>query len=63
MIVSLVLTNARVLLTVLQAQINWITGSDYALDSSLALSTNQNLRSMHPIMATLVSMVTAACVQ
>lgn len=73
MITRLVLTNARVLLnesgagTCVQgsrsAVINRISGSDCALDSSFALSTNQNLWSMHPIIATLVSMVTAAPVQ
>lgn len=46
-----------------QCQINHIRLSDYALDLSIALSTNQNLWSMHPIIAMLVSMVTAACVQ
>lgn len=72
MIIRLVLTNARVLLnergagTVRRARstvINRISGSDYALDSSLALLTNQNLWSMHPIIAMLVSMVTTTRVQ
>lgn len=43
--------------------INWISGSDYALDSSIALSTNQSLWLMHPIIDTLVSMATTTPVQ
>lgn len=72
MIIRLVLTNARVLLNECRAVavhsarpavINWISCSDYALDSSSALSTNQSLWSVHPIIATLVSMATATRVQ
>lgn len=72
MIIRLVLTNARVLLnehrvgTLCGARptvIDWISGSDYALDSNFALSTNQSLWHMHPIIAAFISMAAANSVQ
>lgn len=67
MIRHLLLTNARLLLKEVRrarsSAINRISGSDYALDPSFALSTNQNLWLMHPIIATHVSMATATRAQ
>lgn len=66
MIIRLLLTNARLLLNepgaVRRARstaTNWISGSDHAADPSFAHSTNQNLWSMHPVIAAHVSMATA----